>query len=466
MEKSKLIQLLRSFSDLEYREFAKFIASPFFNQKEDLIQLYNILRKESSKEFIPKRISRELIMKKLYPKEPFSEKKYKYVTNLLLRQAERYISLKEMESQPLIQEYHLLNAYVKRDVDKNYNFIFNKTLKQHQLSTRKDSDFYYKDFLLNHVASEHFDRKKIRKNNEHSERLIHSLDLYYFANRLKYACHLMNNQKIISGNIKVKFTEEIIDFLNTENYNNYPAIFMYYNLYRLLTEENKQHFITIKDLLKEYCLFFKESELKELYHITINYCIVQYQKNNELHFLSDLYELYQNGIKSELLLENGFLSPWTYKNVIKTGFILKYLEETEKFIIENNEKLKEEFREDALQYNLAELYYHKKNFDKSIYYLNQVKFSDIYYALDSKFLLSKIYFETAEYEALESFIPSFQTYLRRNKLIAENVKQTYLNFTKMLIKILFEDASKNKLIQEIESTTPLTGKKWLLEQCT
>lgn len=426
--------------------------------------MYEALRK-AAPDFNEHKVGRHFIMKKVYPKLAFEEKKYKYLSNLLLKLAERYISMKETESRAMIEEYHLMNAYVKRGLDKNYNFIYNKAQAAQENSLKRDSNFYYREFLLKNVAAEHFDKKKVRKNNLHLEELIQTLDIYYLANKLKYTCHIINNNKFISGgNTQTQLPSEILHLLNRNDFSNYPAINLYFNLYQLMTEENEVFFSEIKKLLTEYQQAFEKEELKEIYYYIINFCITQLVKNtNTDYYLSELYEMYQKGIESELLLENGFLSPWTFKNVIKLGVRLKKFVDTESFIEINRYRLKEEFQSDAYHYNMAELFYFKKQHDKALRFLNLVEFSDIYYVLDTKTLLLKIYYEIDEYDALESLLSSFQTYLKRNKLISEDNRKSYLNFTKYLGKIIKDENNKSLLKEEIENTSPLTDKKWLLE---
>ncbi|MGK0389038.1 MAG: hypothetical protein ACI94Y_001772 [Maribacter sp.] len=462
MLNSKIILLLQSFSSQEFREFSKFLYSPFFNKKKEVILMYEVLKK-ASPDFDQHKIGRHFIMKKVYPKLAFEEKKYKYLSNLLLKLAERYISLKETESRAMIQEYHLMNAYVKRGLDKNYNFIYNKAQALQENSLKRDSNFYYRAFLLKNVAAEHFDKKKVRKNNLHLEQLTQTLDIYYLANKLKYTCHILNNNKFISGN-NTQLPSEIIQLLNRNDFSNYPAIHLYFNLYQLMTEENEVFFSEVKKLLNEYQQTFEKEELKEIYYYLINYCITQLVKNkNTDYYLLELYGMYQKGIESELLLEDGFISPWTFKNVIKIGLRLEKFDETASFVELNKIRLKPKFRTDAYHYSMAELFYKKKDLNKSIRHLNNVDYSDIYYILGAKKLLLKIYYETDEYDALESLLNSFQTYLKRNKLISEDNREIYLNFTKCLNKIIKDQNNKFQLKEQIENTSPLTDKNWLLQ---
>ena len=49
MDNSKLINLLRTFSTKELREFKDFVSSPYFNKNQELLLFYNHLRKIAHK---------------------------------------------------------------------------------------------------------------------------------------------------------------------------------------------------------------------------------------------------------------------------------------------------------------------------------------------------------------------------------------------------------------------------------
>ena len=69
-----------------------------------------------------------------------------------------------------------------------------------------------------------------------------------------------------------------------------------------------------------------------------------------------------------------------------------------------------------------------------------------------------------EEEALLSMLASFTIYLKRNKKVAPNIRQTYLNFTTLLYQLLRAKASKIGTIQEkIKNIPLLTDRQWLLK---
>jgi len=81
---------------------------------------------------------------------------------------------------------------------------------------------------------------------------------------------------------------------------------------------------------------------------------------------------------------------------------LKEFEWVESFINTYELKLEKKYRKDSFAYNLAFLHYCRKQYDKAISQLQQVKFDDVFLNLDARNLLRKIYHELEEYEALDA----------------------------------------------------------------
>jgi tetratricopeptide (TPR) repeat protein len=138
----------------------------------------------------------------------------------------------------------------------------------------------------------------------------------------------------------------------------------------------------------------------------------------------------------------------------------------ENFIKTYNNLLSEEFRENAFNYNMAELYYYRNDFDKAIKLLNQVEFSDIYYSFDTKKMLIKIYFELNEIDALLSLIASFKIFIKRNTSVSEANKEAYNNFINIIQQFIKYATQKSapELLTSIKNTKPLADRNWLLEQ--
>jgi hypothetical protein len=233
----------------------------------------------------------------------------------------------------------------------------------------------------------------------------------------------------------------------------------------MLTKEDAEaEFLKLKALLKEYKAVIPIKEKNYPYLFAINYCGAQIRQNNRVYYYGNQYlELYLEGLEEKTLYVDNYLSPWSFKNIVKIGLNLKKFDWTTQFIKNYYTQLKDDFQEDAFHFNMADLFYRKQKYQESQKHLMQVQFSDVFYTLGAKSMLIKIYFETDEEEALLSLLASFTIYLKRNKKIANNIKETYLNFTSLLYQLL--KAKPDKLpvvVEKIRNVELLANRKWLL----
>ena len=138
------------------------------------------------------------------------------------------------------------------------------------------------------------------------------------------------------------------------------------------------------------------------------------------------------------------------------------------FIFDYQHQLDEKYRENAVSFNLANLYFYQKEYGEVLKLLQTVEYEDPSYNLNSKAILIATYFELEEIDSLTSLLASFDIYLRRNKEIPENRKQHYLNlirFTRSLMRLApTETTELQKLRKKIDNTDGVVNKEWLLEK--
>jgi hypothetical protein len=178
--------------------------------------------------------------------------------------------------------------------------------------------------------------------------------------------------------------------------------------------------------------------------------------------------LYKISLEKGILLLNGELGQHHYKNIITISLRLKKFDWVESFIETYTHQLPESARENAYNYNLANVYFSKGEYEKVIEQLREVEYQNLTYALGSKLMLLRTYFELKEDTALSSLIDAFRIYIRRNKKMTSQVKQQYMNtlrFTKKITGIApYDEKSKIKTIEQIENCKALVLKNWLLEK--
>ncbi len=464
MKKSKLLLLLNALDSTEIKEFQAFLSSPYFKVQKDLIVLSNFLIKHLFDQDEGK-LKKEVVYRAVFPEKEFDEKHLGYLMSDLCKVIKRFLKIRKFEEEGLRGELYLLQSYLDKRLLNLYERAYKKIIHKTQSIEKKDASHFLRQYELSEIALQHFDLQQIRQHNLHLQASANYLDKFYFTSKLKHSCTMVNNQKILATEFELTFLDEIKKQLGSSEYINEPTITFYYlTLEMLLNEDSVTNFNDLKEFIYQQSHHLQESDAKYVYLSAINFCVRRIKKG-ERNYAQEALDLYLDGIHKAILLEKGVLSPWVYKNVIDLSLGLKQYEKVESFIHDYSGKLAKEFQENALHFNLANLYYNLKDYDKSMHHLNQTQFTDIYYNFDSKVMLIKIYYELGEEEPLLSLLASFSVFLKRNKSVSKNVKESYLNFCSLMSKITRRNTKKINLIkEEIEHTRLIVSKSWLKEK--
>lgn len=464
MNNSKLINILQTFSSKEKRRCRDWIACPINNQRQDVCDLYDFLWEMELKE---QYLTKNLAWATIYPKETYTDGKMRQIIHRLFNAVEGFLIHEQLQTKESRRAILLAESLKERTLFKELNLVLKKTQKNLQKEALQNWDslrLNYELETLHFNASEQAQRTSALNLQELSD----ALDIQFFADKLRKACLLYSRLVVFKMNYQPKMLAVVLEQVKELDYLKIPAIGLYYYCYLAFTDTQKadQHFQKMMNYLKEYALQFPPHEIRELYLLAINYTIKKLNDNSRWH-LEKAFELYQTGIAEGYLLEQGIITPFTYSNMVSIGIQMEQYEWVEDFLQEYKDKISLEHRESIFQECLAKLYYAQRKYKKAQQLLVQIQVKDILRILSCKVMLLRIYYETSEFEALESLLDSLKMYLRRKDVVGYH-KENYNNITKYMQKLIrvnpFDKQAKQKLKAEILETNILATKKWMLEQ--
>lgn len=466
MKKSRLIELFSSFTRKEQRELGKFVESPVFNQREDVVLLYNYLYQN----FPFKRdsaIQKAFVYCSIFPDKKYSDKEMDYAMSFLFGVMKSFLVHQELYTQPQDAQVFLNRALQKKKVTR----IFEKEIKNSENALQKqpfrNADYHFFSYKLN-FEKYVFSQAVSRLDATSFQVLSDDFNHYFLTNKLWLSCAALAHKKLAKVDFREDFLEEILLHIEQNDYSDVPAVNIYYYCYKSLTsEDNPTHFGELTSLMDKHYEQFTQSELKDIYVVAINYCIGQFNKG-KADFIKTAFDLYKNGLSKEVFIENGYFSRFTYHNIVLSGMVLKEFDWVHQFIYEYKPRIEKKHRESTFHYNLALYYYRKPDHDQAMDLLQKVEFSDLHWNMNARRMLLKIYFEKGELESLDSLLTSFKNFIYRNKSIGGYHRENNLNLLKFVSRLLslgkFEQEARTALREEIEATKGVADKDWLLEQ--
>lgn len=461
MNNEKLLLILQTFSEKELASFQDFLNSPFFNKNQQAVALFLSLRP-----YAPERLS-ELpdklnFFRRHWPQEDWDLKKVGYQMSQLNKLAESFLAIQNVQEDEHLMMLRLMDSLSQKGLEKAYQQINRQLEEKIDSVNNQDRQRFFNLFQHAEVQDGHFRRRHQRKINQPIQRVAAQLDRYYFAYRLHIVCEMLTQQTILNIQHELNLSLDWIAHLKNKSFFQEPIIEIYYTIYQTLTEQqNHTHFARLKVLLNQHQEKIEQKELADIYLLAINYGLRQIRQANNT-YIKETLDLYQTGIDSQALYQEGFLSPWTFTNVVKLFLMSRNFPQAEVFIKKYQSQLAPAFTENAVHYNLADLYYHTQRYNEAQEQLNRVEYTDLNFYLGARELLAKIYYDTGEEETLLSLIASFTIFLKRNKKISQNVKTPYLNFCQILFKIVRQSKrDKATLEEEISRTSSLASRAWL-----
>ena len=462
---TKLTTILQHFSKIELNRLEKYLRSPYFNSSELLVQLFEIWRKQldSTKEW-----TKEKMWQTLCPSEKYDDLKFRKYNSQLLKLIEGYLAQEEYNADPLFEASFLMQAVNNKQLDKLIKTSMRNADLQSAKRPYKPAEYYLHQYQIQRNAYNLKDFEEKRTERTNIDEIINNLDRFYLAEKLRYYCTLISQQVIVTIDYELLFIDEIIEHLGKHQYDDFPPIAIYYQIYLMQHEiENKNHFFVFKDLLKKYVINFPPKEANEIYRHALNYCSDSINAKH-LQFLEEYYNIYVEFIDSKLIFEGAGLTNGHFKNIVTSSLRLKKYDWTEKFIIEYQKYLDDEVRENLVKFYLAQLNFYKKNFNKVIELLREYEYSDITYSLNSKTILIATYYEQNEFETLDFLLESFRVFINRHKQLPTGTKNNYLNYVKFVKKLMNtysndKDAIK-KLREEFNETKGVVSANWLNEK--
>ena len=474
MKKSKIYIALSHLNIYELNSFKKFVGSPYFNANEKLSKYYEYLEKylKGRKEG---EIHKEDIWYYVNPGAKFDDIKFRKLTSDLLKLLERFLAQQVYDKNNLNIAINLLEKISKKKIMKLYNSVLATADRLSLRHIDRNSDYYYYLYVFEknkfNLTSE-FEKKSKKKqkyNWLNLDKIGENLDVFYIGEKLKLYTTLASWKRVYKLDIDLNFIDEVIDFVKKIDYEKFPPVAIYYQIYLTIVDnENVEHYHKLKDMISKHIDSFPKEEAGDIYDSALNYCIHRIN-SGETGFYKEILSLYREMIDHDMIVEEEGLNPTRFRNIVITALRLKEYEWAEEFIDKYKDFIPEKYRANAVTFNLARLYYYKKDYKKVIEHLRDVEFDDMFYELSSKTILIKTYYDTGEVDPLYFLLDSFNAFLNRNKrIIPDRRRKNYKLLIKFVKKLLnvnpFDKDEVKKLKTEIKNSNNFPDKQWVIEK--
>jgi len=472
MDNTKIIKFLKSLNQYEIKQFKDFVHSPSFNKNKNVTRLFDELKKSYPK-FKSDKLTEEIIYKKIFPTEKFDYFKLKNIISDLFGLAKEFLSYTRFKKDHNAKNKYLLEELRIRNLDNIFEQTYKAAVKQNEDTKIKDQIYIYHKLNLTEELISFNAPKKPNENIHWQQEMLNIFIQYSLIKFLKFYDIMLHEERQNNYKYDMGMFEEVMKYIENNKIDDNPTLLVYYNIILLEKDRKDKYFYELKSLKEKYK---KELSASDRYMIFLHmngHCAHMFNACSRTDFFREQFDLMKENTEDETRRLGKILYP-DFLNEVKIGVRVNEFKWVEDYIKRFSEKLEEE-KESTLNFCYGFINYKKGNLDEALKLFSKTYFSIFIIKVQVKILQLQIYFEKEYFDQAISMIDTFRHYLKREKTIKENLRESFYEFLRLtndLIRLRTNyygsetDFYKEKLKNEIRNmkNNQFGIKLWLNEK--
>lgn len=466
MKTSFLIQLLRALSPEDQPRLRKFLQSPYFNHRSDVLILYEFLLDYRKNDYAG--ADKTALFARVYPGDLYDNRKMNHLVSDLTTLVERFFTFEEIRADEALMALRRCRALRKRGVVQLFERDLNLLERRHRENPYRDSAYFLYEYELQNERYA-WEALRTREAHVHIPKAAGALAGFFMLENLRWACTAQSVKAVsaVGREYAIPLSETVLsESVHIQEADNPALSLLRQALLTLGDNENETHFQRLEELLHRYIHLLPPPQARDIFMAAINFAIRRHNRG-EVQYTKAALALYREALDRNVLTENGLLPKYTFINIFNLAQLGGERDWALAFIDRYRGLLPAADRENIHRYCLAGWHFRKGDYPQVLELLRSVEFTEVFINLDVRKMLLRSYFELGEWPALDSLLDSFGAYLKRQKHIGYH-REGYLNlirFTKKLARAEGLPRARAKVLaNRIRETKFVTEREWLLEK--
>lgn len=470
---SKAIRMLRDLPEEDRPEFRDFAASPIFNRDSVLRTLVELLL-----EALPSLPTETELRQALYPEEAaLSARRLDPLKTKLVRLIRDYVDFRARRRPGDVLAHGIarLEEWRERADEKQLRREAEEIAAELEGTGPLSVDRHHQDYRRWTFAAEHHSVFG-GETGQDLANAYRAATNHATAVQLRLLCAMVNRYRILRPSEIPEWVREEAARLRRESPESPPLVQLYRRCLELqLNPASRVAYARFSDLLLAESSRLSRKEGHDLYQYLINYHIRRFnQDQKERSAAEAITFLYQQLLDTGLLLENGHLSPWNYKNIVTLVSRIGQLDWLEEFMAQYETRLWRDYGGNSANFCRGLYAFYRRDFREAIRRMETVltDFRDVFWGLEARALLLRALYESDRHDELNTAYHSARMYVGRKggKNVSTAHKTSYGNFYLALYRLSKlvtvprekRTAKLKKLEEEIRQTDHLPNSSWLL----
>ncbi|NOS85206.1 MAG: hypothetical protein HOP31_08710 [Ignavibacteria bacterium] len=472
MNKSSLIEAVRTFSPKEMKEFSEFVSSPFFNKNVNVVKLFELIKKNYP-ELDSTKIEKEKVFSKIFPGKPYKDSTLRLLMYYLYELVEKFLAYSRFNTDTFRSKDILLKELFERKLFKDFERIIDEANQELDKFNVRDNYYYENRYLfaehkLSYLAEIYMGKYEKYLTKDNIQLFSDNITKFYLISVLKYYAITLNTMYLYNVKVDTEIIENILNNFNAEQFKGVPLILIYYRVIKLFIEpDNEENYYLLKDLIIKH-----DTELGgtigDLFINLENYCVRQLRTGKQ-EYLLESFKIYELELKKDTYKTHGYMPNSFFSSMVVTASKLKKYDWLRKFIADYKNEIHEGSREAYYYYGMAYLENEEGNYEKALEYLAKSKPEEVYLKMDLRILQSRIYYSLVWTLPLQSLLDTFKKTVQNNKFMTDMRKNQYLKFikyTNQLNNVRYKEDKVlvNELQMDLEKDEYFAYKLWIVEE--
>ncbi len=464
MRSTKIYKLLHDLPEDTRKQFALFVASPYFNPIPRLVLLLEILAQHLLR-YKVRNLSEQDTFALLLPDQRYDQNRLRKDCSALVKLLMQFLAQQQFQNAQHLQGnfmlkglyQHALDAFLPsywEQVDADFIHDATPAAELHEAMVEMGLIRYRYDL-----------RQPSRDSDVDIDGLITQQELAHLIRKMEL-CYMQLNNRLVTGKGMQRddapFLAEVAAHLPLLP----PKTQMYFHLHRCtMTPALEEAYLAFKALLTASALDHDAQD--EMYTAALNYCARQLNAGQQ-KYLRETFDLYQELLGKQQAGAAPSLLSSHFKNIVVVASRLGEFEWARQFVAQYVPHLQGEFNRNAYHFSLGYIAFMQGQFPQAESYLYRVlqDYEDIFFGVDARVTLLRIHYETENVIGLDSLADAFRMYIQRSSHLNGQRKanlQAFIRYLKRLAQIpAFDQAALKKLHAEILEGREMVNKQWLL----
>jgi hypothetical protein len=449
--------IFKTLLSTEQKAFVRFLEAFYYKEKIAIRTLKYMMEQD------PNLVDEELLFKHSFGRDFIDSKKDKKSIHNNFNDLKKYLleflTWQELKKKPdanfslldYFREKGLLPLYKQQldNLGKRIQLVSKPTLLDFQTKLNYDHYVYYNSPV------EHLTEAK-----PGLKTLFESNDLHYFARKLKYACELISRGAIVKEKTYNLDIDLLLKEIDQPLYSDQPLIQFYLKVLYLVHKDDIDAYNYLKVFLeKEDQIGVAEFEALIMY--LLNFTARRIRLNQE-GFQGEYFKICKIADARQIFTAHGYFPVETFLNIINIASNLGETDWALVFLAKNINSIEPKFKNDISSFCLARILYEKKEFERANSLIQSVQITDFNLSLQCRILTIRCLCEQGIHKGvILSALENLQQYSYRNGIMSESLSITTRNFVKILNRFFKSSELPDKILAELEMTSPIWAKDWI-----